>query len=360
MARLSDVGAALKIVGPFRFVMNIWREIGEDSVLVWAAAMAYSWLFAVFPFLIFLLTMIPYLPQNTRAAADREISDFIHTALGKESKTIIDNIHTLYAPRQTLLWIGIAVTLWAASGGMSMTMSAIDECYDIAKVRPFYRQRPIAILLTLFVVFAMLVVLILMPIGSAVETWLKYKNLIGWPLAFSFNVARYAMALVLLMTVLAVIYHFGRSKRGKFVPITPGALFSILVWILMDLTFRFYIDRFARYDKTYGTVGGAAILLLFFYIDAVVLLIGAEINSEVENAMRSRSGDETGAAPDKVSQPTAATRAGEKDAGEKLPDSPKAIEAGASLTSAQADIPEKPSGDQTAAPTAAETSPPTN
>jgi membrane protein len=82
--------------------------------------------------------------------------------------------------------------------------------------------------------------------------------------------------------VLAVIYYFGPNIRQRFRLLTPGALFSAVVWILLDVVFRVYVDRYARYDQTYGTVGGAAILLLFFYLDGLVLLIGAEINSEID------------------------------------------------------------------------------
>ena len=87
-----------------------------------------------------------------------------------------------------------------------------------------------------------------------------------------------------MFSLLAVIYYFGPSVRQNFRLLTPGAVFTIAVWLLLESFFRFYIDHFGRYDQTYGTVGGVAILLLFFYIDAFVLLVGAEINSEIDFA----------------------------------------------------------------------------
>ena len=85
-----------------------------------------------------------------------------------------------------------------------------------------------------------------------------------------------------MVTVVAVIYYNGPSIRHRFVWLTPGGVFAIVVWLVLGFAFRFYVQKWGKYNETYGTVGGVVILLLFFYIDALVLLIGAEINSEVD------------------------------------------------------------------------------
>jgi membrane protein len=163
-----------------------------------------------------------------------------------------------------------------------MTMSALDKCYDVKIGRPFYKQRALAIALTIGVAICMLLIIILLPIGAAVEAWLRYRGLLTGAMAWMFDAARYALSLVLGVFVLSIIYYFGPAIRQRFQILSPGAAFSAIVWIVLDVAFRFYVDRFARYDQTYGAVGGVAILLLFFYIDGLVLLIGAEINSEID------------------------------------------------------------------------------
>jgi hypothetical protein len=127
-----------------------------------------------------------------------------------------------------------------------------------------------------------LTVMMLLPVGTLVLKWLAAKGAIFKPLLWLINVVRYVVALGLLFGVLALIYYFGPSIRTKFHAITPGAIFAIAFWIALGLTFRFYVNKWGSYDKTYGTVAGAVILLLFFYIDAIVLLVGAEINSEID------------------------------------------------------------------------------
>jgi membrane protein len=295
MARLKDVPRVMARVGPWEFTKRVWKEMIDDSVFVWASALAYAWLFAIFPFFIFLLTLVPYLPPAAKNQAEGPIHQAIAQMLPNKAADLVwQNIYNvMHQPRTGLLSTGILITIWAASGGMNMTMSALDRIYDVAKPRRFYHQRPVAVLLTIVVATLILAVLILLPVTTIVTNILRGTQfaseerlvLISRGMLLALNVARYSLALVLMLAVLAIIYHFGPRVKQHFRAISPGAVFTIAVWMLLGFTFRIYVNKFGKYDKTYGTVGGVAILLLFFYIDALVLLVGAEINSEIDFAM---------------------------------------------------------------------------
>jgi membrane protein len=270
-------------MGTWSFLKRLYLQVSEDNVLVWASALAYSWLFAIFPFLILLLSLVPYLPLHTRASAEASVTHFVHDSLGKAAPTINDYIKNfLHQPRSGWLSIGLILSLWVASGGISMTMSALDQVYDLKTFRPFYKQRPIAMMLTVLVTALVVLVFLLLPVGTAAQHLLAHFKILSPPLILAFEIFRYAIAVLLMLTTVALIYHFGPAIHQPFQFITPGAVFSVVVWLLLDFIFRTYIDKYARYDQTYGTVGGASILLLFFYIVALVLLIGAEINSEID------------------------------------------------------------------------------
>jgi membrane protein len=288
MARLRDLRPALRLLGPFRFGRNIWREVGEDNVFAMAAAVAYSWLFAVFPFLIFLLTLVAYVPLRFKMDAHDYLSSAVNRIMAPAAaETIMDNLdQVMHQPKGGLLSVGIALTLWAASGGVAMTMSALDAAFDAPKVRPFYKQRPIAILLTCVLTVMIIMVFVLLPVGTQVMRWLIKHGGLPWFFVWSVNFLRYGLALVLMFGVLATLYKFGTVVKQHFAFISPGAVFTVLVWFVLGQTFRFYVDHFTHYDKTYGAVGGVTIILLFFYLDALVLLIGAEINSEVDGALK--------------------------------------------------------------------------
>jgi membrane protein len=291
MARLGDVPTLLRSVGPLEFCKRVWHQISDDNLFTWAAALAYSWLFALFPFLLFLLALIPYLPTKLRNDAQIYVSDLLTRYLASEAaQTVKDNIegnvkNLLHQPRGVVLYVGLLIALWAASGGMASTMSALDKCYDLDRGRPFYRQRPLAILMTIMVIFLLVLVGGLLPIGTFVRTWMVDQKYLGPrnPLLIVFDVARWMLSVLFLFTVLGMIYYKGPSIRHRFNLFTPGSVFCVVAWILLAFVLRTYMDRMGDgYNKTYGAVGGVAMLLLLFYVDALVLLIGAEINSEID------------------------------------------------------------------------------
>jgi membrane protein len=297
MARLRDVPHVLKTVGPFTFLIRVWKQLGEDAVFTWGSALAYSWLFAIFPFLIFLLSLVPMIPEQFRQDVKPQVKEWIDRSV--PSKAAADIIETqannvLDKPRAGgFLSFGLLLTIWGASGGMAMTMSALDKAYDIEKSRGWFRQRLVALMMTAIVASLVIAVMILMPVGTGVIAWLvRHAAELNIPLSSTLLVlvdfTRYAIALLLLIAITAIIYHFGPFLKQRFRFITPGALFAIGVWLLLGYVFRVYITKFggeASYNKTYGTVAGLVILLLFFYIDALVLLVGAEINSEIDFAI---------------------------------------------------------------------------
>ncbi len=290
MAQLKEVPFVIKALGVREFTRRVWQQIGEDDVFTWAASLAYSWMFAVFPFLIFLMTLVPLLPEKRRLQAERDAESALRQLPAQAAEPMITQVRDLLRnPRSGLLSIGLAVTLWAAAGGMSMTMTALDRCYDIRSGRSWIHQRLIAILLTCVVAVLIILVMILLPISTGVIAWFrwKYPEIIRGPILWALDFTRFFLALLLMFAILGLVYQYGPSLKQRFHMFTPGSVFCVAVWMLLVLVFRFYVNHFAAksYSATYGAVAGVAILLLFFYIDATVLLIGAEINSEVDFAV---------------------------------------------------------------------------
>jgi membrane protein len=299
MAALRDVLPAVRAVGPIPLFRDIWVRSNANDLFTLAAAMAYSWLFAIFPFLLFLLTLAPYLPRQQKDYARMQISNSIRRVLPHEgAATLLDGLNAvLDQPRTGLLSVGLVVTLWAASGGVAMTMYAMDRVYEAPRPRPFYTQRPVAIVLTVVLTVLLLLVLLLMPVASAVLHYLAAARFVPHRLLEGLNLARHGLAMLLMFCVLALLYRFGTVVRTKLILFSPGAIFTVAVWLLLAAAFSFYVNRFGSYQKTYGTLGGVAILLLFFYVDALVLMLGAEINASVDRALGDGRNSPSGAAP---------------------------------------------------------------
>jgi membrane protein len=280
MARLQDLPRVLRTVGPWSFGKRVVKEIVDDKIVIWASALAYAWLFAVFPFFIFLLSVLPLLPEWIKGAAIQPLHQAVYVLPDRAAGTLWTSVEQVMSrPHNGLLSLGFIITVWAASGGMNMTIAAIDRCYDLTKDRPYYRQRLLAIGLMLIGAVIILAVVVVIPL--MVEHQLA--SFPPWTHWIVF-VVHYLLAVLLLFMLVAVVYYFGPAIKQEFHIVTPGSVFTVAVWVLLEVLFRFYVNRFGKYEQTYGAVGGVAIMLLFFYIDALVLLIGAEINSEVDFA----------------------------------------------------------------------------
>lgn len=288
MARLRDAGTVLRKVGLREFVRRVWVQVDEDNVFSWASSLSYSWILALFPFLIFLLTLIPYLPARAKSEAKVQIEGVVNTLPKAAADTVngaiggrLDSLMT--QERKGLLTVGLLVTLWAASGGVSATTTALDKAWDVDAKRSFVRRRASAIVLTLLVSFLLMLILFLIPIGTLVKHWF-WRQLHG-ERSFKImviDVARWAGGVMVMFLVLEVVYFFGPNIKQRWRWVSPGSLFCALVWVVLGLAFRLYVDKFGKYNETYGTVGGVAVLLLVFYFDALALLVGAEINSEID------------------------------------------------------------------------------
>src|SRR4051812_12254629 len=289
MARLSDIPVILRTVGPWSFFKRVWQQFNEDNLVTWAAALAYSWLFAIFPFMVFLMSLLPYLPSNTKSAAEKEIHRMLDSyAPPQAAETIWINVQQVLHQRHfkwTIVGLGLAV--WGASRGVNMTISALDKCYELDRGRPIYRQIPVSMGLTIIVATLILALMVILPIGSIILAWVKAHGsaYISGPLLWIWDLARYPVALILMLSVVNVIYQWGPSIKQRFNYITPGALFCVVVWIALAVGFRLYVQKFGKFNESYGTVGGVVILLMAFYFDALVLLLGAEINSEIDFAV---------------------------------------------------------------------------
>jgi membrane protein len=293
MARLADIPIVLREVGLRPFARRVWNEVLDDHLLVFAGSLAYAWLFAIFPFFIFLLNLIPFLPLNENVAV-RELEVFLKALLPDlAAQTLLDSMrgaidNAIAHRRGGVLSASLLVALWGASGGIGVTMAALDKCYEIDRPRAFYKRRPMAFGLTAAAAVLVGVVALLLPAGAAFRDWVvqyRMPTVSAWAIG-SFDLIRGSLAIAAALAFVSLLYHFGPSVKRHYRFITPGSAFTLVCWVVIGLAFRVYVARFGEnYHKTYGPVGGVAVLLLLFYVDALILLIGAEINSEIEYAV---------------------------------------------------------------------------
>lgn len=265
-----------------QFLRDLIQETSDDNVFNGAAALGYYLTLAIFPAIIFVMTIIPYLPIED---VDQAIMDLLGQALPADAYDLVAGVvsEVTSERRGGLLSFGLLATLWAASTGMYAIMQQLNITYDVKEARSFIRARATALMLS--VLFGLLVIgaFSLIVLGGRIEDWLGNRFGFADALVTFFAVFRWIVIVLALLLGFAMIYYFAPNVEQKFKFITPGSVFGVVLLLIASLGFTLYIRNFADYSTTYGSIGAVIILMLWLYIAGLVILIGSEINALVEH-----------------------------------------------------------------------------
>jgi membrane protein len=279
--RLPGAGMSWK-----EFLRGLKDEMSKDGVTDIAATVTYYGVLALFPFLLFLVALASLVIQPSDA--QRLVDELASVAPGAVTQIVGDRIRQLGEQENTtLVGFGAVGAIWAASGGLMALMRALNTAYDVEEGRPFWKVRGIALLMTL-VAGALALVAALVAIGAA-----PLADRVGGPLGFAIGWLRLPAAGLLMMFLWALLYWVLPDVEQRFKFITPGSVIGVVLWVLASWAFSKYVASFGSYDKTYGSLGGVIVLLLWMWISALVLLVGAEANALIEH--RSPEGKREGA-----------------------------------------------------------------
>lgn len=265
-----------------RFFKDLKGEISEDNVSTGAAALAYYLMLALFPALIMILTLLPYLPVPD---LDRAILDFLGQALPRDAYDLVaGTVQGIVSERRGgLLTFGLLATLWSASSGMYAIMQQLNITYDVKEGRSFIKTRATALLLTALFFLLVVGAFALIVFGGIAQAWLAER--FGWSTALTtfFATARWVIIGVALLLAFAVTYFIGPDVEQKFKFISPGAVLGVVLLAAGAVAFQVYVSNFANYSKVYGSLGAVIMLLFWLYLTGWVILFGSEVNALVEH-----------------------------------------------------------------------------
>lgn len=258
------------------------REFMDDDMMTYAAALSYHALFALFPFLIFLIALLGFL--QIPGFFD-QILEQARTALPPDAYQRVEDVTTEIQNQQSggLLSVGILAALWAASSGIRSLMTALNTAYDVEETRPVWKKFLLSILYTIGLAVLVIAAVALMLLGPQAMQWLAEQIGLGGAFVTVWTWLRWPLAVVLLTLAAAVVYYVSPNVKQPFTLITPGSVIAVIVWILASIGFSIYVSNFGNYNATYGSLGGVIVLLFYFFISAAVLLLGAEINAEIHH-----------------------------------------------------------------------------
>jgi membrane protein len=281
---------------------RVWDEIDDNNLLGRASELAYNFLLALFPMVLFLLAIFGLFAGRGPELRNHLLFDLSRmlppSAFDLLNRTIDEVIMGRSGGKITF---GIILTLWAAAGAVTSMISALNGAYHVRDSRPWWKVRLRAVVITVAIsglaMAALAVVLVGVPLADflAVRIHLHTATLVAW------RVLQWPTAVAFLMITFSFVYYFGPDLKEKhWYWLSPGSVFGVLVWLAGSFTFRAYLHFFNTYSKTYGSLGAAIILMVWLYVTAFAFLVGGEINAAIEHAAADRGHPEAKAVGEKA------------------------------------------------------------
>jgi membrane protein len=271
-----------------RFFKQLFNELVNDNITDIGAMMAYYAVLALFPMLVFVVTLaLLVLPDDTLlqglGMATQAMPSSTREVVATQVAALMKSAHAGFAIG------GAALALWGASRGVSSLMGALNAMFNKRETRPWWRRQLIAIAVTLGVALLVILALALLVIGPAAGHWIADRFGLGDAFDMAWSIGRWVGAGVLVMIVWAVLYKFLPDTNAPFRIFTPGAIVGVLLWLGISYGFGFYLSHFNSYAATYGALGGGIIFLTWLWLSNIALLFGAEINDVLADVRRDKS-----------------------------------------------------------------------
>jgi len=277
----------------FETIKRTVREFRDDNLTDWAAALTYYGVLALFPAIIALVSIVGLFgdPDETTEALNEIVSD-----LGPSSaaETFRGPIESITANRETagaLFVAGFAVALYSASAYVGAFMRASNVIYEVEEGRPFWKLRPLQIAVTLVMVLLVAVVSLALVLSGPLATSVGDAVGLSDSLVDTYRYAKWPLLALVVLLMLSLLYYASPNVRlPGYRWLTPGSVLALTLWVVASAAFALYVGNFGSYDKTYGTLGGVVSFLVWLWITNIALLLGAELNAELERSRELEAG----------------------------------------------------------------------
>lgn len=259
-----------------QFAQNLYCRFQDDEVPAMGAMLTYYLILAIFPFLIFLISLVGFLSMD--------MDSVIYSLTSYLPQSTAETVNNFVAQVQedksrTLLSIGMIATIWSASSGIMALIKSLNKAYDEEESRPFWQVRGLSVLATLALAVVILLSVVMLVFGRLIGE--KLFSLFPIPGVFEmlWSVLQFVLPLLIILAVFLLMYRVGPNVHLKFRDVLPGAVFSTVSWIVFSIGFSFYVNNFGNYTKTYGSIGGIIVFLTWIYLSSTIIVLGGEINA---------------------------------------------------------------------------------
>ena len=278
------------------FLARVWARAQEDEILGRAAQLSYYFLLSLFPLLLFLITLFGYMAGAGSHLRHKLITYLGSVMPGAALQLVVATIDQVTEARGGgKLWFGLLAALWAASSGLNALAQALNAAYDVPETRPWWKVRLISIALTIAIAVLIISALVIVLYGGQLGQFVATLVQEGDAFTIAWKILQWPISLAFVFVSFSLIYQFGPNvsarRRDSGLPasdfrrrwFSPGVVTAVILWMLVSLGFRLYLHFFNSYSATYGSLGALIILMLWFYLTGAAILLGGEINCELES-----------------------------------------------------------------------------
>jgi membrane protein len=258
------------------------KEVVEDSCFGLSAQLAYYFFLSVFPALLVVVALTSFFPPHL---LDRILSWFAVFTPPDVLQLVTTQIDMITKSGHTgLVTFGALGALWSSSSAMNAVVDTLNRAYGIREARPWWKVQALSAVLTIVMSVFVLVAFTLVVAGPELAERLAAHYGLGAAFAWTWKILQWPVVFLLISLGFALVYYLAPDAEQRWGWVLPGAHFATGLWLLISLGFRYYVTHFGQYNQMYGAIGGVIVMLLWFYLSGLVLLIGAELNSELEHA----------------------------------------------------------------------------
>lgn len=261
---------------------RIIRRINDDDVFGRAAQLSYYFLLALFPLLLFLISLLGYVAQQGTEFR-RQMLVYISTVMPSSAASLVrTTLDEISAARGSgKLSLGLLAALWAASNGMGAISQTLNSAYAVTEKRSWWKVRLISVVLTICLAILIIAALAIVLYGGTIGDAVADSYGLGVLFRAVWQILQWPIALFFVLSTFTLIYNFApniSSAERRWFP--PGSFVAVVLWLAVSFSFRLYLHFFDSYSVTYGSLGALIVLMLWFYLSGVAILIGGEVNCE--------------------------------------------------------------------------------
>jgi len=278
-----DSPAQLRGKGIFAALRRTFKQFSEDNITDWAAALTYYGVLSIFPGALVLVSVLGLLSSDGQRTVQDTLNELTtNDQIESLVKTVLNQVKDPGTASFAAI-VGIVLAFWSASGYIAAFMRASNAVYDVPEGRPIWKTLPIRVGVTAVIGLMLIVSVFIVVFTGDLAQVVGEKVGLGGVAVTVWNIAKWPVLVVLVSLMFAILYWASpNAKTGGFRWISPGGFFAVLLWIIASGAFAIYLATFANYGKTYGALGGVIAFLVWLWISNIAILLGAELDAELE------------------------------------------------------------------------------